>query len=223
MAVPRPRVLAARYCAPAVLLACAAGCAVNEAAEARKALPAHYPAVVNNWRGRVERVEFNEPFSLDEYTAVVFLPLDTAHTPLPPNDNTYEPTVQALARSTTVVSQGVERKLKLVPVTVATSQQPPGGKVVVLRAAVTEMNPGSQAARYWVSFGAGSAGTRISGEVLDGPTGRTLLRFKDGSVTGGGMFGGGYDEVLDANMKQLGEDLGVLLSGFSERAAAKKE
>jgi hypothetical protein len=121
-----------------------------------------------------------------------------------------------------VVSQGVERKLTTTPVTVATSQQSPGGKVVVLRVAVTEMNPGSQAARYWVGFGAGSAGTRISGELLDGPTGRTLLRFRDGSVTSVGMLGGDYGDVLDANMKRLGEDLGVLLSGFSPRAAAAK-
>jgi hypothetical protein len=207
-----------------LLVAVVSGCGPNNSpAESRKALPDRFPAIVNNWKNRVERVEFQQDFSLDDYRELVFLPLDTSQAPLPPNDNTLEPAKQALARSTTVISHAVERRLTSIPVTVATSAGHPAGNVIVLRGAITEMNPGSRAARYWVSFGAGSAGTRISGELVDGPSGRTLLRFKHVRVSGGGSFGGDYDQLLDANMKGIGDDIGFLVSGFSPRAAAQKK
>lgn len=199
------------------------GCGGNSAAAARKALPSQFPSIRNNWHNRIERVEFFENFSLDDYRELVFMPLDTSRTPLPPKDNTFEPVREALERATTTVARGVEAKLTTIPVTVATSTVTPSGKAIILRGEVTEMNPGSQAARYWVGLGAGSAGTRINVEVIDAPSGRTLLRLKDGAVAPGGAFGGGYRELLDRNMKQLGQDIGVLLSGFSPTAAAKKK
>ena len=206
----------------ALLFSGVLGCGGNSAAAARKALPSQYPSVRNNWHGIIERVEFKENFSLDDYSELVIVPIDTSQTPMPPKDNTYVPVKEALERCTYVVSQGIESKLTSTPVTVAPSTVP-AGRIVVLRGTITEMNPGSQAARYWVGFGAGSAGTRLSAELVDGPSGRVLLRLKDGAVAPGGMFGGGYRDLLDANMKVLGRDIGVLLTGFSPRAAAAKK
>jgi hypothetical protein len=200
----------------------AVGCGGNSAAAARKALPAQFPVIRNNWHNKIDRVEFVENFSIDDYAGLVVLPLDTSQTPMPPNDNTRQPVDHALARCTTVVTQGIEKKLTAVPVSVSSSGVNPGGKVVVLRGTVVEMNPGSRAARYWVGMGAGSAGTRVSGDVTDGQTGRTLLRFKHGRVASGGAFGGDYDQLLNSNMTGLGEDVGVLLSAFSPSQAAKK-
>ena len=91
----------------------------------------------------------------------------------------------------------------------------------MLRASIDEMNPGSQSARYWASSGAGAAGTSISGELTDARSGRTLLRFKDRRATSGGVFGGSYKQVLNENLTDLGQDVGVLLSAFS--APAKKK
>jgi hypothetical protein len=178
---------------------------------------------VSNGHRRIDRVEFYEAFSLDNYAALVFVPLDTSRVSPAPGA-TREPTLHALARSTSVVCRAARRELTSMPVTVATPGEYPSGNVAVLRAAVTEMNTGSGAVRYCIGFGASAAGTRISGELLDGPTGRTLLRFSDRSASAGpeAVFGGDYDRILDDNLEQLGRDLGVLLSGFSARAAAEK-
>lgn len=217
------------WCVSVLLLGGVVGCGGgNSAAKARSALPKHFPTTTRQeWNDAIDHIEFVENFVLDDYEAVVLLPLDTSQTPMPPRDNTYEPTKQALARSTSTIAQGINDKLKSVPVTLApTADQPQPGKVVVLRGRITEMNPGSQSARFWVGMGAGAARATMICELADGPSGRTLLRWKDGRAsTGKGVknMGGDYGALLRQNLLELGQDTGILLSAFSPRQAATKK
>ena len=200
-----------------VLLTLAVGCGGKSATAARKALPSSFPATKANWADTIDRVEFLENFSLNDYGGVAVTPLDTSKVKIPV-DNTRRPVEEALERSTTMFVNALKKKVRSVPVTVASVGQP-SGNVLVLRASIDEMNPGSQAARYWGGFGAGAAGTTISGELTDPRSGRTLLRFKDRRTTSGGFAGGSYKDVLNENLNDLGQDVGVLLSAFSGRAA----
>jgi hypothetical protein len=199
------------------LLTAAVGCGGSGAAAARKALPSKYPAKVRQWNDdAVDEVEFLEPFSLGDYTAVVLLPLDTSKTPMPPKDNTYDATEKALGQATANFARGLRAGLKKYPVEVATSARPPAAKVLLLRGIIVEMTPGSRAQRFWMGYGVGQAGARIQGELVDGPSGRTLVRFDDRRAAARAT--GSYYEVLEDTTRELGEDAAVLVSAFAPPA-----
>ena len=58
------------------------------------------------------------------------------------------------------------------------------GKAIAaeLRGKVADIHPGSQAARYWAGFGAGSAWVKINGELVDAKSNDVLLRFEQQRV-----------------------------------------
>ena len=194
------------------VLIAAAGCG-----HPSKSLPASYPATVRSWHhGTLDSVEFVERFALSDYQTVLVEPVETQGVPLPPaKDNTYKPVTDALAKATTLVSTGVRQGVKgAVAVDSAPSRSSTGaGKELLVRSTVLIMDPGSQAARYWVGFGAGKAETRIKGEIVDGSSGRTLARFEDSAETSGGLFGGGY-ALLEGHLTDLGSHIGTLVTAF---------
>lgn len=196
-----------------LLLTAAIGCGGKSAASARRARPSSFPTTKSNWADTIDRAEFLENFSLNDYSGLALMPLDTSKVRIP-TDNTRRPVEEALGRSTSVFAASLKKKVKALPVTVASGGQPLGN-VLVLRASIDEMNPGSQAARYWGGFGAGAAGTTVSGDLTDARSGRTLLRFTDRRTTSGGFAGGSYKDVLNENLTDLGQDVGVLISAFS--------
>jgi len=63
-------------------------------------------------------------------------------------------------------------------ITLSDSPQPAGGEAMQLTGEFTEINPGSQAARAWIGFGAGASKVCVSGRLLD-PAGRTIGEFRD--------------------------------------------
>jgi hypothetical protein len=83
-----------------------------------------------------------------------------------------------------------------------------------VRARITKSDPGSQAARYWGGFGAGAAKVGISGEIVDGASGKVLVRFTQERRSGFGLLGGGYRELLDRTMRQIGGDVAGLVRAF---------
>ena len=86
--------------------------------------------------------------------------------------------------------------------------------MLVIRARLTKLDPGSQAARYWVSFGAGAVKIEMTGEVIDAASRKTLVRFKQERRSGFGAFGGGYRELFVRTARQIGEDIAALISAF---------
>ena len=158
----------------------------------------------------VDEVTIVQPFQAKKYNRIVVQRLNTASAPLPePDDNSYAEVKAALANSTTSFMEGVREKAGM-------QVQPGAGgpNSLVIRARITKSDPGSKAARYWASFGAGAAKVGISGEIVDGGTGKVLARFTQERRSGFGLFGGGYRELLDRSLKQIGGDVAGLIRAF---------
>ena len=160
----------------------------------------------------LDEVTVVQPFQLSSYKRVVVQRLDASNAPLPEaKDNSYAEVKAALANSTEPFAKGVRDKLKGMPVETGRGG---GAGALIVRARVMKSDPGSQAARYFGGFGAGAAKTGISGEIVDGATNNVLVRFVQERRSGFGMFGGGYRELLERNMHQIGGDVAGLLRAF---------
>jgi hypothetical protein len=193
----------------------------------RGPVPETFPSTVQKWHNNtLDQVEFVEKFDLSNYGKVLLEPLDTSAVKLPDrDDNTYKPVVEALRTSSERMAKGMRDTLKeTIPVETGNpagvvGAAPTGSKPPLLvRAKIFDMDPGSQAARYWASFGAGKAQSRIHGDIIDGSTGRTLARFQDVKTSSGGLFGGGYEELLDSELRGAGHDVAVLIKSFATSA-----
>ncbi len=176
-------------------------------------LPAHAQKAGVTKPGRytdfhdVDEVTIVQPFQARNYNRIVVQRLNTADAPLPdPKDNSYAPVKAALANSTAPFTEGVREKAGM-PVQAGAG----GPGALIIRARITKSDPGSQAARYWASFGAGAAKVGISGEIVDGGSGKVLARFSQERRSGVGLFGGGYRELLDRSLKQIGGDVAGLI------------
>jgi hypothetical protein len=215
-----------------MLLVAALGAGAGGCGHASKSLTQTYPATMGSWHyNTLDRVDFVERFALADYQAVVVERVATNDVALPPaDDNTYEPVKEALGQSSDFMFEGVKSGVKkAVPVHRAPADARAGavsdagagagagaGKNLLVRTSVLMMNPGSQAARYWVGFGAGKAETRVRGELVDGPTGRTLAKFEDSKATTGGFLGGGYSGLLEDHLTEMGSNVGVLIGAFGK-------
>lgn len=181
------------------------------------------PGKYKGWDGEVDKLEILASFKLSDFDHIVVEPLDTSATPLPEaNDNTYAPVKNVLAVVTRPfaggLAGGIGERPERPEVVLAPRRAEPGEKAepgtLVVRGKVTLMDPGSQAARYWAGFGAGAAKTEISGEVADAATGKVLLRFVQQRRSGVGAAGGEYENLMERNLVQIGNDIGAVLLHF---------
>ena len=169
------------------------------------------PGSYTDWND-VDQVTIVQPFQRTAYSRVVVQPLDTRNAPLPePSDNSYAQVKAALAGSTQAFTQGLRDKLAGMQVQ---SGQGGGANALIVRARITKSDPGSQAARYFAGFGAGAAKVGIAGEIVDGRTNKVLVRFTQERRSGVGLFGGGYRELLDRSLRQIGGDVAGLIRAF---------
>jgi hypothetical protein len=169
------------------------------------------PGTYTDWND-VDQVTIVQPFQRSAYQRVVVQPLDTRNAPLPEkNDNSYGDVKAALGASTAAFVQGLRDKL---PGMQVQSGSGGGANALIVRARITKSDPGSQAARYFAGFGAGAAKVGISGEIVDGKTNKVLVRFTQERRSGVGMFGGGYRELLERSLRQIGGDVAGLVRAF---------
>ena len=160
----------------------------------------------------IDEVTIVQPFQLRNYKRVVVQRVGTKGALLPDaKDNSYPHVKAALANSTGVFAKGVRDDLKGMAVDAGGRG---GAGTLVIRARVTKSDPGSQAVRHFASFGAGAAKVAITGEILDGGTNKVLARFTQERRSGFGVFGGGYRELLERNIHQIGGDVAGLLRAF---------
>jgi len=173
------------------------------------------PGKYTDWNGEFDELEIVASFKLADYAKVVVEPFDTSATPLPQkDDNTYEPVQRVLARVTPPFTAGLSGGLPKPQVMLAEEKGVSEPQVLLVRGTVTIMDPGSRAARYWASFGAGAARTQIVGEVVDAESGKVLLRFTQERRSGFGGAGGGYEELMERNLVQIGGDVAGILKFF---------
>src|SRR5262245_29309551 len=173
------------------------------------------PGKYTDWDGEIDELEIVETFKLADYSRIVVEPFDTSATPLPEQkDNTYVPVRTVLASVAPPFAEGLSEELSKPPVEVGEAGKTPEPGALVVRGKVIQMDPGSQAARYWGGFGAGAARTEIQGEVVDARTGKVLLRFRQERRSGFGAFGGDYVKLMQRNLSTIGEDLAGALRRF---------
>lgn len=165
------------------------------------------PGVYHDWHD-VDEVTIIQPFDTSPYSQIAVESFDSSSVKLPEtNDNTYQAVQSALRMMKPAFIDGVQR----------TAQRRAGansGKTLVIRARLTKVDPGSQAARYFLGFGAGAVKIAIVGEIVDGSSGKTLVHFAQERRSAFGAFGGAYGELFARTARQLGGDVGGLVNAF---------
>jgi hypothetical protein len=169
------------------------------------------PAVQGTYRDwhDVDEVTIIQPFNAASYSQIAVESFDSTRVKLPPaNDNTYRAVQSAIHVMKPAFMAGLAEKAHRK----ANANAP--GKMLVVRARLTKVDPGSQAARYFVGFGAGTVKIAIAGEIIDRASGKVLVRFAQERRSAFGAFGGGYGELFQRTAHQLGGDIGELINAF---------
>ncbi len=178
-------------------------CALAAAAPAPPA-----PGTYRDWHD-VDEVTIVQPFNASAYSQIAVESFDSAGVKMPDtNDNTYRAVQSALRVMKPAFMDGVALKAKR-----KVGPNAPG-KTLVIRARLTKIDPGSQAARYFVGFGAGAVKIAIVGEIVDRASGKVFVRFAQERRSAFGAFGGGYAALFQRTARQLGGDVGELINAF---------
>lgn len=165
------------------------------------------------WKGEIDELEIVQPFKLADYEKVVVTKFETSEAKLPEEkDNSYKPAVKVLDDAASPFTKGLAAEMK--GLSVEQGDQSTAAKTIVVKVSVAELDPGSQAARYWAGFGAGAARVKVNGEAIDASTGKVLFRFTQERRSGVGMAGGGYEDLLNRDLHQIGKDVALILSSF---------
>ena len=186
--------------------------APHDATAARK--EATSPGTYSDWGGDIDEVTIIQPFNAAGYDAIAVESFDTAGIALPnPKDNTYAAVQRAIRVIKPAFMAGLEESARRK----IDASNPGGtgkGRTLVIRARVTKLDPGSQAARYFFSFGAGAVKIAMAGEIIDGATKKTLVRLKQERRSAVGLFGGGYEALFKRTAHQIGGDIAGLVNAF---------
>ncbi len=95
---------------------------------------------------------------------------------------------------------------------------PTPADALIVEGKFTELDPGSQAKRIFVGYGAGKSGVSVEGSVKSAD-GTLLATFKQRRI---GVMGGGSNlQKLEADTKAIGEDLAKLLSAWAKGKSLK--
>jgi len=168
------------------------------------------PGTYTEWQEDIDRLEILSTFELSNYKKIYVGEFDSSMTELPErDDNTFEPVQEVLADPEPPFIQGLDKELSGIKVETGEGQD---GLVVTGK--VLKLDPGSRAARYWGGFGAGATEVQLELEVKDGKTGETLLRVTQERRSGFGVGGGNYIKLLHRSLREIGEDLALVLSAF---------
>ena len=136
------------------------------------------PGTYKNWGGEIDKLEIVSSFKLADYDRIVVQPLDSSSTPLPKaQDSAYAAVQDALRQATPTLATALSEQLAKLPVKVEEAGTSLQAGALVVRGKVLTMEPGVKAPVYPVN-GTGRARAVIAGEVVDGNTGKTLLRFR---------------------------------------------
>jgi hypothetical protein len=166
------------------------------------------PGTYRDWHD-VDQVTIIRLFNAAAYSQIAVESFDSAGVKLPPtNDNTYRAVQSAIRTMKPAFMDGLAQKAQR-----KTNANAPG-KTLVVRARLAKVDPGSQAARYFVGFGAGAVKIAIEGEIIDGSSGKVLVRFAQERRSAFGAFGGGYGELFQRTARQIGGDIGELINAF---------
>jgi hypothetical protein len=172
------------------------------------------PGTYRDWNDDIDEVTIFQTFRADSYNDIVVESFESRGVTLPnPGDNTYQAVQSAIRSMKPAFIEGLQAKLRHKPA--EAGHVPRGkGKGLLIRARLSKVDPGSQAARYWGGFGAGAVKIAMNGEIVDAASGKTLVRFQQERRSGFGAFGGGYGALFTRTARQIGGDIAGLINAF---------
>ena len=172
------------------------------------------PGTYQDWGGEIDEVVVLTPVSVP-VSRIDVVPIRYDGVELPSQkDNTYQAVREVLGHSMNPFMRGLHEKIAS---NIVIREGEPNRKLaptLLLRIRITQIDPGSQAARYRGGFGAGAARVEITGEILDERQQAVVATFRQGRKSGVGLLGGGYHALLDRTLKQIGGDIAGLLNAI---------
>jgi len=175
------------------------------------------PGAYKGWGQDIDQIEVLKTFKIADYDKIAIQPFDTSATPLPDkSEKSYDTIKSALDSYTYTLVEALRPELKAKAEVTQVEKAPKTEKTLIVRGKVEDLTPGSRAKRYFGGFGAGSAGTKVSGEIVDAKSGAVLARFTQERRSGGTFkVGGGKDlDVMRDSIHATGKDIAHILDEF---------
>jgi hypothetical protein len=175
------------------------------------------PGKYKEWGRDIDEIEIVKPLKLSDYDKIVVVPFDTSAAPLPDkSEKSYNSIKSVLAGYSLTLAEALRKELKAKVDVDTADKAPKSAKTLIIRGTVVDLSPGSRAKRYLAGYGAGAAGTKLTGEIVDAKSGDVLIRFTQERRSGGTFkFGGGNDmDVMRDSIHAEGQDIAHILDSF---------
>jgi hypothetical protein len=175
------------------------------------------PGTYKEWGQDIDQIEILKSFKIADYDKIVVQTFDTSAAPLPDkSDKSYNGIKSVLDGYTLTLLEALRPELKSKADVVQSDKATKDAKTLIVRGKVEDLSPGSRAKRYLGGFGAGAAGTKFSGEIVDAKSGEVLARFTQERRSGGTFkFAGGNDmDVMRDSVHAAGKDVAHILDAF---------
>lgn len=171
------------------------------------------PGLYRDWNGDIDEVTILQSFRLDAYNDIAVESFDITGVLVPnQKENTHAAVQSALGSIKPAFIEGFLNNLRRK--NGGANSVRGKGQTLVIVARLTKLDPGSQAARYWVGLGAGAVKIGMTGDIVDARTRKILVKFRQERRSGFGVFGGGYGELFSRTARQIGGDIADLLNAF---------
>jgi uncharacterized protein DUF4410 len=165
------------------------------------------PGTYKEWGPDIDEIEIVKPFKFADYSKVVVTPIAAV------GADTKDKAVATAVDAAT--NDFVDQLGKEVKAAVTSSDDPKkSADTLIIRAKLTNLDPGSRAARYWASFGAGAAVAKMEGEIVDAKSNNVLARFTQERRSGFGVAGGSSEALLRRDVRAIATDVANILKAF---------
>ena len=185
-------------------------------ARGKKAAPTA-PGTYKEWGQDIDEITINQTFKIADYDKIVVEPIDTTNTPLPDKKEKWYGTMKsALAASTEWFMEAFPKELKAKADVEESSSPGKKSKTLIIKSTIDSMDPGSRAGRYFGGFGAGSASTKVSADIVDAKSGKVLAHVTQARRSAGTWKGGGGSdlEVMRDSIHAIAHDMAHVLDAF---------
>lgn len=175
------------------------------------------PGSYKGWGPDIDEIEIVKTFKTADYDKIVVQHFDTSKVPVPDQKEKWYGTLKmALSSYDDAFLEAFQKELKAKAAVEQSAKPVKTAKTLIVRGTVLELDPGSRAGRYFGGFGAGAAGTKITGEIVDAKSGAVLARFTQARRSGGTFkLAGGSDlEVMRDAVHATAKDVAHILDQF---------
>ena len=185
-------------------------------ARGKKAAPTDV-GTYKDWGPDIDEIKINQTFKIADYDKIIVEPFDTANAPLPDQKEKWYGTMKdALAASTDWFMEAFPKELKAKATVEESSSPRKSAKTLIIRGTIDSMDPGSRAGRYFGGFGAGSASSKVSIDIVDSRSGKVLAHVTQARRSGGTFKGGGGNDlaVMRDTIHAIVQDMAHALDSF---------